>query len=1005
MNKITYQQAYEAYRKLKNYFYFDNTSLFIRNQIAEFERDFHSSDGDVDVKSVFQQKLEGVLKVLNENDDKQLESYLNRMYFRYYTKSVEKPDEPDDDKFIINRPLNEDVIVNRLNLIVDAPVEIHIICVLWLMVVGVHFRKAINRHNYAYQFMLTDDEDDVRHTGLQLYQPYYIGYQKWRDTALSTALSLLDNKKDATILSLDVKRYFYSVRVNLKDLLEGIKKRHKLDVDLEVGLISRLTDVLQKINRSYTEKIHDYVDSDIDLKGLDNFDKTLLPVGLLSSGFIGNLVLCKFDEKVIEELNPAYYGRYVDDILFVFSDRKISKSNGLKFFLKENFVNRQLLSEKGDDYIITDNDTLFIQRGKVIMEHFYYNESRAAINKFKNNINKQRSEFRFLPDEEEISKDFDNEAFSIQYSESINKLRSIKEYKEDKYGAAKFLAHKIFLACQLNHSGSNKERRDLEKSNQQILTFFKGRNCIEFSSLWEKVATYFIINQDEKLLNKFVSQTLSTIQKVSSEKLTQGQLNRYKTDLRELLILSVANPLALNLDFKVNSLAENDLSCKELAKKLRYSNMFRHNITGIMGINYTESLYKDEINLYQYSAPIGDFDCKYALYLSPRYVHYDEINVLALNRLFSSNTEIGSDTDVEEIISKQTESFYEDVNHKWAGLFENKKNDNRPLYEVRNLEGSDIMKYVKVFEEEEAKTCNKRIGIVNMKVPYDNICDSISNKPVLTAERRNDLFQIINMAIKEKCEILVLPELSVPFQWLETLISQCKRHDIAIITGLEYYHGADNKAYNCVATILPIKTKYYTTAKAFLRVKNHYAPKEKKELVGRRKVVPNVKKYYHLFHWRKSYFSVYNCFELANINDRALFKSKVDFIVATEWNADVNYYSDIAGSWVRDIHCYFIQCNTSGYGDSCIMRPSKTDESRMVTVKGGDNSTVLVENLDIEKLREFQNKEHILQMDDKSFKLTPPDFNTDDVEIRMRNEDFRGEEDGKIDGKISLITV
>ena len=992
MTKITNQQAYEAYRKLKNYFYFDNTSLFIRNQIAEFERDFHPSKGEVDVKSVFEKKLEGVLKVLNENDDNQLESYLNQMYFRYYTKTVEKPNGTDEDKFIINRPLDEDIIVNRLNLIVDAPVEIHIICVLWLMVVGIHFRKAINKHNYANKFMLTDEEDndDERHTGLQLYQPYYIGYQKWRDTALSTALELLDDKKDATILSLDVKRYFYSVRVNLKELLEGIKKRHKLDVDLEGSMINRLTDVLQKINRTYTEKIRNYVDKGVDWKGLDNTTKTLLPVGLLSSGFIGNLVLCEFDEDIIDNLNPAYYGRYVDDLLFVFSDRKINRHNGLKSFLKENFVDKKILIEAGDDYIINKNDSLSIQRGKIIMEHFYYNESRAAINKFKNNINKQRSEFRFLPDEEEISRDFDNEAFSIQYSESINKLRSIKEYKEDKYGASKFLAHKIFLACQLNHSGSNKERKDLEKSNQQILTFFKGRNCIEFSSLWEKVATYFIINQDDRLLNKFVSQTLSIIDKIKSgeNELTQTQLSQYKEDLKELLLLSVANPLALNLNFKINAFKDNNSQCREVAEKLRYSNMFRHNITGIMGINYTESLYNKDLNLYQYSAPIEKFDYKYALYLSPRYVHYDEINVLSLNRFFSSESENNQDNDVENNISKETEKFFNDVNHKWAGLFGNNTDVTRSLYEVCNLEGHDNMKYVNVIEEKETKTCNKRVGIVNMKVPYENILDSISNKPVLTAERRNILFQIINMAIKEKCEILVLPELSVPFQWLETLISQSKRHDIAIITGLEYCHGGGDKAYNCVATILPIKTKYYTTAKAFLRVKNYYAPKEKKELVGRRKVVPSVKKYYHLFHWRKCYFSVYNCFELANINDRALFKSKVDFIVATEWNADVNYYSDIAGSWVRDVHCYFIQCNTSGYGDSCIMRPSKTDESRMVSVKGGDNSTVLVENLDIEKLRDFQYKEHILQMDDKSFKLTPPDFDTDDVGIRIRNEEF-----------------
>lgn len=66
--------------------------------------------------------------------------------------------------------------------------------------------------------------------------------------------------------------------------------------------------------------------------------------------------------------------------------------------------------------------------------------------------------------------------------------------------------------------------------------------------------------------------------------------------------------------------------------------------------------------------------------------------------------------------------------------------------------------YVKVFEEEESKSSNKRVGIVNMKVSSQQIGSSMWNKPILTAERRNKLFEIINMAIKENCEILVLQE-------------------------------------------------------------------------------------------------------------------------------------------------------------------------------------------------------------------------------------------------------
>jgi len=38
------QKIYEAYRKLKNYYYYDNSSLFTRVQIAKFEEDFYKLD-------------------------------------------------------------------------------------------------------------------------------------------------------------------------------------------------------------------------------------------------------------------------------------------------------------------------------------------------------------------------------------------------------------------------------------------------------------------------------------------------------------------------------------------------------------------------------------------------------------------------------------------------------------------------------------------------------------------------------------------------------------------------------------------------------------------------------------------------------------------------------------------------------------------------------------------------------------------------------------------------
>ncbi|WP_160140164.1 hypothetical protein [Chryseobacterium sp. c4a] len=221
---------------------------------------------------------------------------------------------------------------------------------------------------------------------------------------------------------------------------------------------------------------------------------------------------------------------------------------------------------------------------------------------------------------------------------------------------------------------------------------------------------------------------------------------------------------------------------------------------------------------------------------------------------------------------------------------------------------------------------------------------------------------------------------------------------MGIVAGLEHWVNSKGVVFNFMVTILPFKINYYTTSIIKLRLKNHYSHFEKHQIKGYRLLIPNenLDNYtmsYDLFHWRKTYFSVYNCFELADINHRSLFKSKVDFIIASEYNKDTSYFADIAGAWVRDIHSYFIQVNSSDFGDSRIIQPSKSFCKDLIQVKGGNNSTILVGNLDIQKLRNFQYKEYHLQKDDIDggktvLKPTPPDFDRKNVKIRIENKDF-----------------
>ena len=116
------------------------------------------------------------------------------------------------------------------------------------------------------------------------------------------------------------------------------------------------------------------------------------------------------------------------------------------------------------------NDTrLEIQNKKVVLEYFRHDASRAAINKFKKNVDRNRSEFRYLPFNNLVDVEFDDKAFSVEYSDSVNKLRSLKNMSENKFGASTYLAHKIFLAFDRDWQAGKKMQCPVSKTDSVIL--------------------------------------------------------------------------------------------------------------------------------------------------------------------------------------------------------------------------------------------------------------------------------------------------------------------------------------------------------------------------------------------------------------------------------------------------------------------------------------------------------------------------------------------------------
>ena len=120
-------------------------------------------------------------------------------------------------------------------------------------------------------------------------------------------------------------------------------------------------------------------------------------------------------------------------------------------------------------------------------------------------------------------------------------------------------------------------------------------------------------------------------------------------------------------------------------------------------------------------------------------------------------------------------------------------NGNEKKVEINELRFNDEIR----FEQ------NPFISIANIIVEQENIEASIKGKPVLNHNRYKVFSKLLKESRKEKANILILPEFSVPYEFVSSLSKYSDKNQLAIIAGLEHWTVA-GIAYNFIVTIIPI---------------------------------------------------------------------------------------------------------------------------------------------------------------------------------------------------------
>ncbi len=1075
--RIDFASVKEAYTRLRTYVYYDTNNLFLRNQLVQFENPSNSAkrdspnklrilyrsfrDKELNTDEVVQNKLNNLVEALNsQTSSGYFEKLYEQIQARFMPKKIKSSAE--DPQLISNVRKKELYDIERFTVYIDAPIELHIISVLWIMSHGCKLDASLSEHCFGNRLLLSSGEKLVK--GRSLFKPYQRQYQKWRDKSVEIAKKYLDEKNDVLIINLDIRDYYHSVRLTKEDLFfEGIKR-------------GALEDKFFEIHKRFTKLLCGHYKYPYDF-GSELNDKVILPIGLLSSFIIGNHYLLPFDRNIEEKIRPLYYGRYVDDMLVVLANnnpldennnaisnaefnfkeyvdflknKKLFKNDERKNILREEQLNTtdryflrtfypifsiicdpleikrarlDLVGQTKEEtakseskkavklvYKINEYERLYCQSEKTMFYYFDKSESYLVIEKLKRDLEKRSSEFRNSSDSEE-EEAFEKSAFYLLYDGSEGKIRTLKDYQANSYGLAVYLSIKIYNALR-------SEKRASQEEINKITTFFQGETCLQFYTLWERILTYFAIcGQSEEYLTFLIS-AMEAISNMSSSRYSEGHIPE-KIGMDALDYLLNAHDLASSLN--MNWLRQENrkkIRIRQLLKKItkndsqyidaienhynlsylyRNSNLIRHHYCTQTLVNFTKEQKKLSTNLSSVRLNLNKYNLDTGrLKSSPRPIKYWEI---CLATMYNALGKLPLPRNINEVkngtLPFDREKYFEEVYNQYTTANENSFNNKRLPCKLNKGNNSKIDIWELIVNSENL-LLKPKIAVANTQVLTENTKNSMRGNPNLDPSRYRTLRKIFELAKNESAkdqsaDIVLFPENFLPIELLDRVVHYSVVEQILIVTGLEHL-TINNKTYNFVVTILPFESDDIKDAIVVFRLKNHYSPMEELMITGNHFEVPRVNpSSYDLFNWRGIYFSPYYCFELADIVHRSLFKGKIDLLIASEWNPDVNYFSNIVESVSRDLHAYVAQVNTSQYGDTRITKPSKTEKKDILKIKGGINDAVLIDEVDILKLREYQRELFLLNRTDETFKPVPPNFPTEDVLKRINNEPFFNE--------------
>jgi len=917
----------------------------------------------------------------------------------------------------------------EFRLIGHFDVEIHILSALWVNTVGAKLDAKLAHSSYGSRLRRVRGEAglEARPVGamhvesLGSFEPYFLPYRKWREGGLKAIRQELKAERQVVALSLDFASYYHQIDPSFLASERFLKTTDVELTDWETAFNWEFSRFLSEWSRFAGEKLTELGASIIGARGG-------LPIGLAATRVIANTLLAELDRDIETGLAPVYYGRYVDDIFLVIRDPGHLDDSvaALRYIAKRVAAFPDEIGAGPIQLRLSggyQGDTILALQPSKQKSFFLSGRSGLdLLDSIEAQIRSVSSERRLMPSPDRLSSMASAKVLSAagNAAEEADTLRRADGLSVRRLSWALQLRAVEILARDLRRGDWQSERNEFYRfSLSHILRPDKILDHFDYLPRLLSLAVAMTDWNEAKRLFEATLRALAELEAASqwgarvsgiecaSSGAVWSGIRDTACDLaREAVLTSLRwdpatcepHPLPSAAKSLCRDLGISDLDIYMRALKLREADLAKtpykqHIRLAAKGHRAAVSNESHVVNAYRHLDDMIDFlvSCE------------ESPNAMAASRskIGLRVTEGGSPSLLPYVFptrpyTTQEISLFLPEKCVVGDELECAKNWARYTRALRGIwvwgQGVSMPRHQRSKATVQGALAGEvaylggtalegpiRLGISSLLTDEASWSAAASGRSDISPARYKRIETVVNHAVvaNPRPDYLLLPELSLPERWIDTVSGVLSQAGIGLIAGLDYQLPPAGGVHSSAVLVLADLRLGYPANVEVRQVKAQPAPGEDKTLqhMFGLKWTGGLKASKPVYIHNGFTFGVLICSELQNVSHRLEFQGDVDCMMVLSWNKDIETFAALVDSSSLDVHANIALVNNRMYGDSRVRTPAKQSHLRdTCRLRGGKNDHVVVVELRPYELRAFQSRANRWPDDSDRYKPVPEDF-------------------------------